>query len=269
MRKFAKWYSITSNSVYFQSHFLSLSFNHYMFIGSPTQSCESRRIPFRITMDLPPLNELYNGDSFTSPLKLHQTHTFSFQPNVDQSYLHVPRSDDNDFPPLASISSPLPSLDVHPSRQNHLMCAQCKGQKYSFTPYFHNTKIFPKPPHELLHWVERSYVLKNRLQSLLVTYAVHEVELDHVPSIGEEVNTWCTQVDSLAQEVWNFPSGSELVANLVRAVHEWTKAMMTQFWEHVRGIQMLPMPKGRVKELVLEFRKLWERVWIACAEQQG
>jgi len=104
---------------------------------------------------------------------------------------------------------------------------------------------------------------------MLVTYAVHEVELDHVPSIEEEVNTWGTQVDSLAQEIWNFPNGSELVVNLVRVVHEWTKVMMTQLWEHVRGIQMLPMPKGRVKQLVLEFRKLWERVWIACAEQQG
>jgi hypothetical protein len=217
-------------------------------------------------MNLPPLNELYNQDPFASSVRTYTSHGLPLQGNSNQQYLDIPRSEENDFPPLTSISSTLPSLDAHSPLQSQPACIHCKGQKYSFTAYFHNAKIFPEPPHEVLHWVERSYILKNRLQSLLVTYALHTVEIDHIRDIEVEINNWAMRVDALAHEVGSCGSGSERILSALTEVHRWMKGMIEQLWKHVRGAQTLPMPKGRLKEVVLEFRKAWERVWIACAE---
>jgi hypothetical protein len=197
-------------------------------------------------------------------------HAYNYPPNPhpNTSYIDPTRPEQNEYPPLTSISSTLPSLDESSPPQTRLQCAQCKGQKYGFTAYFHNNKIFPEPPHALLPWVERSYLLKNRLQSLLVTYTVQQFEPAYMRDIEIDINNWRLQVESLAHEVGSWGSGSEQVVNAVTEVHQWTRGMAKQLWDHVVGIQMLPMPKGRVKELVLEFRKGWERVWIESAEHR-
>jgi hypothetical protein len=219
-------------------------------------------------MNLPSLNKLYIHDPFASVIGTIHPHDYLAQTNLNQPYLKAPPSEENHFPPLTSISSKFPNLEGVPSSPTQTACVQCKGHKFNFTAYFHNTKIFAEPPHHLLPWVERSYLLKNRLQSLLVTYALQVVDPSHFQDIEVEINTWGLQVDSLAHEVAGCGGGSGRVVSTVTEVHQWTKAIMKQLWEHVQGTQVLPMPKGRVKELVFECRKGWERVWIACAEQR-
>src|ERR1700692_3638771 len=162
-------------------------------------------------MNLPPLNELCKQDPFISPVGMRHTYHYPPPPQLNTPYLDVPRSAQNDFPPLTSISSTLPSLDGPPLPEDRPQCAQCKGQKYGFTAYFHNTKIFPEPPHELLPWVERSYLLKNRLQSLLVTYTVHEFDPTYLHDIEIVINSFRLQVEALAHEVGSWGSGSERV----------------------------------------------------------
>jgi len=189
-------------------------------------------------------------------------------PPLDTPQFEVIRHQQNEFPPLTSISSTLPSLDGPSPPQSRPQCPQCKGQKYGFEAYFHNINIFPEPPHALLPWVERSYILKNRLQSLLVSYTVQQFERSYLQDIEIDINNWRLQVEAFAHEVASWGSGSERVVNAVKEVHQWSKTMVKQLWDHVVGNQMLPMPKGRVKEKLLEFRKGWEKVWVTSAEHQ-
>jgi hypothetical protein len=220
-------------------------------------------------MNLPPLNELYGQrSSFAPVMGMTQAYNYPPPPQLSTPYFNVPRSEQNQFLPLTSISQTLPTLNGPPSPQNRPHCEKCKGQKYGFTAYFHNTKIFHEPPHELLPWVERSYFLKNRLQSLLVTYTVQEFDPAYLRDIEIEVNNWRLQVEALVHEVGTWGNGSERVVTAVGEVHQWTKGMVKQLWDHVVGNQRLLMPKGRAKELVLEFRKGWERVWIGSAEHR-
>jgi hypothetical protein len=146
-------------------------------------------------------------------------------------------------------------------------CPQCKGQKYSFTAYFHNTAIFSLPPHELLAFADYAYILKDRLKSLLITYAMHETDDGCLPRIEMDIKMWGQQVESLARDVEEFATGFEQVGIEVQGVVEWTQGMMRRLWEHVLGVRILEVPKGRTKELVLEFRKGWERVWLAWVRE--
>jgi hypothetical protein len=219
-------------------------------------------------MNLPLLNELYSQRPFSSPMAMHHAYNYPPPPRLSASYIDLARPEQNGFPSLTLISSTLPNLDESPLPQTRPQCAQCKGQKYGFTAYFHNSKVFSKPPHALLPWVERSYLVKNRLQSLLVTYAVQQFEPAYIRDIEVDISNWRLQVESLAHEVGSWGSGSELVVNAVTEIHQWSKDMVKQLWDHVVGIQMLPMPKGRVKELVLEFRRGWECVWVESAKHQ-
>jgi len=220
-------------------------------------------------MNLPSLNELYGGIPYSTPgVGMSQAYTYPPPPHLSTQYFNNPRPEQNQFLPLTSISQTLPTLDGLPSPQSRPHCEKCKGQKYGFTAYFHNMKIFPEPPHELLPWVERSYHLKNRLQSLLVTYTVQDFDPAYLRDIEIEVNNWRLQVEVLVHEVGSWGNGSELVVSAIAEVHQWTKVMVKQLWDHVVGNQRLPMPKGRAKKLVLEFRKGWERVWVESAEHR-
>ena len=220
-------------------------------------------------MDLPPLNELYSQRPFSAPMAMHRAYNYPPPPPpLDTPQFEVIRHQQNEFPPLTSISSTLPSLDGPSPPQSRPQCPQCKGQKYGFEAYFHNINIFPEPPHALLPWVERSYILKNRLQSLLVSYTVQQFERAYLQDIEIDINNWRLQVEAFAHEVASWGSGSERVVNAVKEVHQWSKTMVKQLWDHVVGNQMLPMPKGRVKEKLLEFRKGWEKVWVTSAEHQ-
>lgn len=218
-------------------------------------------------MNLPSLNELYSQRPFSTYMAMHRAYNYP-PPQLNTPQFEVPQHQQNEFPPLTSISSTLPSLDGPSPPQSRQQCPQCKGQKYGFEAYFHNINIFPEPPHALLPWVERSYLLKNRLQSLLVSYTVQQFERAYLQDIEIDINNWRLQVEAFAHEVASWGSGSERVVNAVKEVHQWSKTMVKQLWDHVVGNQMLPMPKGRVKEMLLEFRKGWEKVWVASAEHQ-
>ena len=219
-------------------------------------------------MNLPPLNELYNQRPFSAPRAMHRAYNYPPPPQLNTPQFEVPQHQQNVFPPLTSISSALPRLDSPSPPQSRQQCPQCKGQKYGFEAYFHNINIFPEPPHALLPWVERSYLLKNRLQSLLVSYTVQQFERAYLQDIEIDINNWRLQVEAFAYEVASWGSGSERVVNAVKEVHQWSKTIVKRLWDHVVGNQMLPMPKGRGKEMLLEFRKGWEKVWVASAEHQ-
>jgi hypothetical protein len=137
----------------------------------------------------------------------------------------------------------------------------CKGQKYGFTAYFHNPKIFPEPPHELLPLIEQSYVLKNRLKSLLVTYIMRGLEPGGVQEAENEATVWTQLVEDLLSEVVASAAGFELDLRTLEEVRKWTRELTRQIRDSLVGRQKLEMPKGRLLVLLLEFRKLWEGVW--------
>jgi hypothetical protein len=137
----------------------------------------------------------------------------------------------------------------------------CKGQKYGFTAYFHNPKIFPEPPHELLPLIEESYVLKNRLESLLVTYIMRGLEPGGVQEAKNEASVWSQLVKDLLSEVVASAVGFELDLRPLEEVRKWTREMTRQIRDSLVGRQKLEMPKGRLLILLLEYRKLWEGVW--------
>lgn len=80
------------------------------------------------------------------------------------------------------------------------LCPRCKGQKYGFTAYFHNTRIFPEPPHELLRLIEKSYFLRDRLKSFLVTYTMRQVDSEQVVGIEDKINKWQQEIIVLMKE---------------------------------------------------------------------
>lgn len=143
------------------------------------------------------------------------------------------------------------------------LCPLCKGQKYGFTAYFHNQKIFPEPPHDLLRLVEKSYFLKNRLKSLLVTYVMRGLEHDGLQEAEREVLKWSQSVEELLSEVVASFAGYEMGLRPLEEVRNWTIEITRRIRESIAGKQKLDMPKGRLLTLLLEFRKLWEGVWKA------
>lgn len=155
-------------------------------------------------------------------------------------------------PPITEFAAT--SLTTKPS------CTYCRGRRYDYTAYFHNTTVFAEPPHELLKLVEESYVQKNRLQSLLINYVLRAIDQDDIQQIQKDLEAWETQVHNLAATIGE----SDALANL----RSWTSRVKRQLWEHVVGMQKMEMWPGRSKELVSEFRKLWEAVWIKCVSMK-
>ncbi|KAH7336179.1 hypothetical protein BKA65DRAFT_351768, partial [Rhexocercosporidium sp. MPI-PUGE-AT-0058] len=145
-------------------------------------------------------------------------------------------------------------------------CPQCKGKRFDFTAYFHNPKVFNTPPHELLDLVERSYILKNRLESILVTYIVHDLREDHrIQDSQDDVHDWVRQVASLAVEVKEGMIQGEGVSAELAGVQAWTEGMANRLGCHLERANGLKMevPKGWKKEVLCDFRKQWEKVWIS------
>jgi hypothetical protein len=146
-------------------------------------------------------------------------------------------------------------------------CLFCKGKKYGFTAYFHNHKIFPEPPHEILPLVEESYVLRDRLKSLLVTYAIRDVEQDEAENVMVQIHHWDFSVGALTDEVMNSASNSGFVLNLGRLddVRKWKDAIVGEFKYYVSApaqMKQTKLPSGRLSALMLEYRKVWEAVWM-------
>ena len=159
-----------------------------------------------------------------------------------QRSIQAPRSHGVGLPsPIARSDHPLPPESLGQLSPSSLTadaselgvkppgCALCKGTKYSFTPYFHNTKYFLKPPHEIILLVEKSYILKNRLHSLLVSYVLRDVEQDHVQQVQSEIKAWSQQVDSLESEFLEEVSGSEWFSSALTDAHIWKQEMVVSY----------------------------------------
>ncbi|CAG8978113.1 hypothetical protein HYALB_00000787 [Hymenoscyphus albidus] len=142
------------------------------------------------------------------------------------------------------------------------LCRLCRGKKYGFTHYFHNTEIFPSPPHQLLTHIEQSYILLNRLQSLFTTYGRHLTQSQD----EKDVKAWASDVEGLVNAVFESArsEGFELVKGKARMeeVLEWMRGVV----EGLCGGVMGGVERMRSNVLLFEFRKLWERVWIGYLE---
>ena len=96
---------------------------------------------------------------------------------------------------------------------------------------------------------------------------MREVEQDSILGIEEDINSWQQEVILLVKDVI-CSSEFELDFGLLEVVKMWTFEKVNQLKEHIRGRMKLEMPKGRLQELMFEFRKAWEGVWLGYLEDQ-
>jgi hypothetical protein len=197
---------------------------------------------------------------FPVPSSPHHLPLWDPSSPIPQRYDEEPSSS---FPQITLPSAELESLSL---KRNH--CPLCKGKKYGFTSYFHNRSIFPSPPHEILALVEESYLLKDRLKSLLVTYAMRDVPPGNLPTIKDEVNNWGHWVGVLTCDVMT-AAAFPLRREPLDAVRAWREMMVWRLIQHVEGKERLEMPRGRLAELLLEFRMVWEGVWKGYVRDRG
>ncbi|ESZ96642.1 hypothetical protein SBOR_3009 [Sclerotinia borealis F-4128] len=193
-----------------------------------------------------PTHSLYEPDGTST---MASTPPMSGMQDIHVSFDIQPSSASDALPPPSPVRAPL--------------CPQCKGHKYGFTPYFHNTKIFPEPPHELLILVEQSYFLRNRLKSLLINYVTRRVDNDRLEVITNEIVEWKSRVECLAREVLISSMGFELNTKGLESVKEWAADLVRRLSNHVHGIERMELRKEDQKELLIEFKKLWEVVWMS------
>lgn len=152
-------------------------------------------------------------------------------------------------------------------------CAQCQGQRFNFAAYFHSA-IFPCPPHTLLAQIEKSYMLKNRLLSLLVDYVVHAEELDNAKKkiIEDSISRWRHEVEGVVCHVRD--SNTEGMEPLLGEVRRWADNMARSIWQHACGVtrfEGFDRPGSRLKSMRLltrGFRERWEPVWVLLSQNQ-
>lgn len=163
------------------------------------------------------------------------------------------------------------NLDFETLSLRDALCHFCKGKKYSFTSYFHNTKIFFRPPHEVLPVVEQSYILKDRLKSLLVTYAMRDLEQDQIQNIQTQILNWKFRVEVLIDEVMSSACNAGFILNRERLddVQKWTDIILDEARYYVSGKATLKMPSSRLAAVMLEYRKVWETVWIGYLQDRS
>ena len=158
--------------------------------------------------------------------------------------------------------SPFPLASEHSSHSmKPRTCPLCKGKKYEFTAYFHNANIFSEPPHELLSMIEESYLLRNRLKSLFVTYGMRVVERDQLQEAECDITAWYQQVGGLITEVDKFAIGSSLDLHWLERVQAWAKQTASQLREKISTGEIMALREMRMNQMLLEYRKLWENVW--------
>lgn len=168
--------------------------------------------------------------------------------------------------PLPGTPTTLHS-DPETSHLKTNLCPHCKGYKYGFTAYFHNRRIFPEPPHHLLRLIEKSYILRDRLKSFLVTYAMRDTEQDLTRRIEDEINAWQYEVVLLVKDIICF-ADFELDFTPLEKAKLWTFGQAHQLKEHIWGRTKLEMPKGSLQVLLSEYRKIWEGVWVGYLQDQ-
>ncbi|KAH8684308.1 hypothetical protein BGZ60DRAFT_397300 [Tricladium varicosporioides] len=210
---------------------------------------QSPGLPLRIPMELgfsATVTPSYNASSYT---QFYQ----------EDTRLEIPLRTNRSEPPLT----------VRP-------CPQCKGLKYGFTAYFHNTEIFSKPPHELLPYIEQSYLLKNRLKTLLVDWVMHppiHIE-EHTERAGIEIQSWGCQVETLLRSVLIFGKSNGVnldEATSEKAVEElvkWCGEIIKALKGTVYGGKHSELPERKLKNILSRFRQLWESVWIFLAGEE-
>ncbi|KAG9238907.1 hypothetical protein BJ875DRAFT_449836 [Amylocarpus encephaloides] len=152
-------------------------------------------------------------------------------------------------------------------------CFMCKGNKYSFASYFHNTKIFASPPHELLAHVEQSYILRDWLQTLLNTYVRRTPDTDIATGSERYIRAWGDRVQCLVKAIPGLASspGFTMCKGTgveVEALISWTKEMVEGLVETAWGRYTVHLSKERMKELLWEFRKLWEQIWLQYVKKK-
>jgi hypothetical protein len=167
---------------------------------------------------------------------------------------------------VASAASKLETLSLR-----GILCHSCKGKKYSFTSYFHNTKIFFEPPHEILPVVEESYILRDRLKSLLVTYAMRDLEQDQTQNSQTQILNWKFRVEVLIDEVMSSACNAGFILNRERLddVRKWSDIILDEARYYVSGKATLKMPSDRLAAVMLEYRKVWETVWIGYLQDRS
>ncbi|KAG4442806.1 hypothetical protein IFR05_001687 [Cadophora sp. M221] len=194
----------------------------------------------------------------------------SYEENIPQSPFSNPPVFPNHGLPSTSQASPAspPVSELAAFSLRSPKCPHCKGKRFDFRAYFHNPKFFRAPPHELLNLVERSYVLRNRLQSLLVTYIVNDLREDHrMQDVRADIIDWVRQVSNLSGEIREGMNQVDGVSAGLAGVEAWTEGMANSLGEHLdrsNGMRM-EVPKGWMREILSDFRKQWEKVWISCA----
>lgn len=202
-----------------------------------------------ITTFYSPANSLYEPDG-TSTIASTPPMSGIHQVNDSSSILQHPSVSHVLHPPQSTIAHAPP-------------CPQCKGNKYGFTPYFHNKQIFPEPPHVLLMLVEQTYLLRNRLKSLLINYVTRRVDNNRLEAIANEIVEWKSRVECLSREVLISSVGFELNTEALEAVNKWATEMVERLSNHVHGIEKMKLSSEEQKGLLIEFKKLWEVVWTS------
>lgn len=169
-------------------------------------------------------------------------------------------------PPLSEIASSSGSQLPQNQKQS---CPSCRGNRYDYTSYFHNSRIFSSPPHQLLPFIEESYVLKNLLQSLLFNYVVRSERDESSEMVKLSLEAWNAKVEGLlirvrAELVGRATNGMAEVEEAMSKLRAGVQNIVTLIWLHISGERRMDMSPARMKEVVCEFRKLWEAVWVRC-----
>ncbi|EKD14628.1 uncharacterized protein L3040_000151 [Drepanopeziza brunnea f. sp. 'multigermtubi'] len=213
---------------------------------------------------LPSLGSIFGNYQFGAPSQVNANDGVPESP-----FTVLPATQQTFGPPASPPVIELAAFSLEcPAAQKSPPCGQCRGARFDFTKYFHNEKFFRAPPHELLKMIEQSYLLKNRLGSILVTYIVHNLHDDHrMADILTAITDWVDMVASLIEAVSESMINAAGVADALAAVEAWTSGFAGQLREHLGQLtgQKMEVPAGWKKQMLSEFRKRWESVWIRCA----
>jgi len=239
----------------------SIPFNLIFFLCEPLQAtishmCRYRWIsshPPEAPFSLPPPNpshSLYTPHKMETHSLIESTH--HSRPSAS------PEQRNNAF-----------ACDITEVPLSHEKCPQCKGKTYSFTSYFHNPKVFKHPPHELLTFIETSYALKDRLHSLLSNFVSRQVDCEDIAEAEFLVNNWETDVFQLAKAVEEYSKECGHVKDFLEEAMNWSKELGRQIVGNLQGNRGPETPNGGLKEVLSEFRKKWERVWVAIVSEKS
>ena len=87
-------------------------------------------------------------------------------------------------------------------------------------------------------------------------------------NLGAEIRSWGTRVDTLVDEVVDSADGFQVELGPLGDVKTWSNKMVLQMWDHASGVRQMRSLPGHWKALLLEFRKLWEKVWLGYLQDQ-